>query len=468
MILTLALRSLLAHPIRSAILAAGFGLGVAVMAILLGVGEVVLVQARSPQLMGGGDVLVTGSTGQVTAARALLGGPLRSAPVTEQVRIAAPWSRTTLYLSPLDPNSGWRSSNVVAVRARGGIPSLERALGDAETGNQPAWMDTTSDLAWASPDPADVLRAIDRFHPVPDVPARAASWAEWLYFNGRAGAARFYLTFLVGPFHQAGGRHASVRLQLDRGGRVESFQATSVIDDASAARAPDLTIERCAVRLDGLRYTLHLDLTDPTGRRVTGDLTLEASPGRFVAPIEIHGASGWRSGYVLPVLSGPLAGSLMVAGERVDFSGGTGYHDHNWGFWERVTWQWGQVQHENLSIVYGRVYPPPDAADPSRMPGILGVMAPDGPIGYATSVAIEEENDAAGKPVKILVRGRSSSLDLTMTFDVESAVVTRMGVEPATAMDFLQLRGAYSVSGRAGDSALAFSAPGSAETFRGR
>jgi hypothetical protein len=42
MILTLALRSLFAHPVRSAVLAAGFGLGVAVMAILLGVGQVVL------------------------------------------------------------------------------------------------------------------------------------------------------------------------------------------------------------------------------------------------------------------------------------------------------------------------------------------------------------------------------------------------------------------------------------------
>ena len=38
MILTLALRSLLARPIRSAVLAGGFGLGVAVMAALLGIG----------------------------------------------------------------------------------------------------------------------------------------------------------------------------------------------------------------------------------------------------------------------------------------------------------------------------------------------------------------------------------------------------------------------------------------------
>src|SRR5688500_3834886 len=117
MILTLAIRSLLAHPIRSAVLAAGFGVGVSVMAILLGVAEVVLEQARSPELSGGGDVLVTGVTGSVTAARALFGGALQSSTLAPRVVAAAPWRRTTLYL--LTPR-GTR-----ALRARGGIPSRE-------------------------------------------------------------------------------------------------------------------------------------------------------------------------------------------------------------------------------------------------------------------------------------------------------------------------------------------------------
>ena len=58
MIGRLAVRSLTAHPVRSAVLAAGFGVGVAVMAILLGVAEIVLSQARSSELVGGGDVVI--------------------------------------------------------------------------------------------------------------------------------------------------------------------------------------------------------------------------------------------------------------------------------------------------------------------------------------------------------------------------------------------------------------------------
>ena len=514
MILTLAFRSLLAHPVRTAFLAGGFGLGVAVMAILLGVGEVVLVQAQSPQLVGGGDVLVTGSQGQITAARVLLAGTLRSAPLAGQVRVAAPWSRAMIYLWP---QSGSKSDpprgTVFRVRARGGIPSLERALDDSETADQPGWVDTAADRAWAAPDPGDVLRTVDRFHPIPDAPSYADSWAEWLYFNGRAAGARFYLTFLVGPRDPSGKRSAGVRLQLDRDRGVESFHATTLLEDAAVARAPDLTIGASSVRLDGLRYRIHLDLTRSVSekglhapsrpaapaqfprllraapvaarrlgvrqallgrtpserdkRRLVGDLEIEAAPGRLVAPFEIHGAGGWRTGYVVPVISGTLDGSLRAGDDHVDFSKGTAYHDHNWGFWRNVTWQWGQVQHDGLSLVYGRVFPPRDAADPDRMPGVLAVVGPSGPIGYTTNLTIEETNDRAGKPVSIAVTGRSSSLEVTMRLDIESAVSNPMRSGPLGAgMTFMQLRGTYQVSGRAGEHHLGFRAQGSAETFR--
>ena len=74
-------------------------------------------------------------------------------------------------------------------------------------------------------------------------------------------------------------------------------------------------------------------------------------------------------------------------GAAAALDGGVGYHDHNWGFWEGVSWRWGQVQHGDLSIVYGRVHPPADVADPERIPGFLAAIGPDGPIGYASNRA---------------------------------------------------------------------------------
>jgi hypothetical protein len=321
-IVKLAMRSLFAHPVRSAVLAAGFGTGVAVMAILLGVAQVVLEQARSPVLIGGGDVVITGAATGITAAGVLLSSTLRTPPLAGRARAASPSSRTTLYLV--------RDAGATSVRARGGIPSLERALGDPEVSGVTAWVDAPADAAWTAPDPADVLRTIDRFRPVPDVPARAASWAEWLYFNGRSPAARFYLTFLVGPARPDGTRGAGVRLQLERGGRVESFDAAAALDEAAVAAAPELTIGANRVRLQGRgrtpggRRSLH---RERSGRDDASDrdpwrwrVALGLRRARDVRQAGGDDSGGWRTCQPgrrrrLPRSQlGVLAGSVMAVG----------------------------------------------------------------------------------------------------------------------------------------------------------
>jgi hypothetical protein len=408
--------------------------------------------------VGGGDVLIR--LAPQVPARLVLSGALQSDALRPRIRLASP-----AHTSPLFLLHEGRSTRVAA---RGGIPSLERALGDEETAGIDAWRDTAEDVAWTDATPERVLRQIDRFHPVPDAPAWAESWAEWLYFNGRSSTARFYLTFLVGPVLEDGRRSAGVRLQLDRGRGVETFTATQPITEEAAMQAPDLTIGASSVRLDGLLYRIHLDLPGEGGARVRGDLTIQASPGRLVPPLEITGARGWRSGYVVPVMSGALAGTLDVDGTRVAFDEGTGYHDHNWGFWQGVSWQWGQVQQGDLAILYGRVFPPIEAADPDRIPGFVGALGPDGPIAYATDVTVTETNAASGAPEAISVVARGPDLEIDLRFDVESAVTTRMTGAMTSGLDFLQLRGQYTVRGRAGGQRLDFTAPGSAETFRGR
>jgi hypothetical protein len=475
MISRLALRSLTAHPVRSAVLSIGFGAGVAVMAILLGVAQIVLQQAQSPDLVGGGDVVVR--VGRQIPASLLLAGTLQADGLRQRIVTMAPTQTADLYLS----NGGKR----IRVAGRGGVPSLERALGDRETSAIDAWRDTEADRAWTHTDPAAALREIDRFHPIADAPAWADSWAEWLYFNGRSADARFYLTFLVGPRTPDGRRAAGVRLQLQRGERTDNFDSSALLTDEEVARAPDLTIGTSQVRLDGRRYRIHLDLKGTSGL-VTGDITLEGAPGRLVPPIEMLGAKGWRTGYVVPVMSGTLSGSLTVtpvarrgggasgprqpqaAARETIALDGTGYHDHNWGFWKGVSWQWGQAQHEGLSVVYGRVFPPAEAADRERLPGFVGVLGPDGPLGFATNVRIDETNTPDGGPTRITVRALGTGIDLTLRFDVISAVTTKMAQGPlANDVNFLQLQGRYTVSGRAAGRAVDFSAPGAAETFRG-
>jgi hypothetical protein len=309
---------------------------------------------------------------------------------------------------------------------------------------------------------------------VPELPGRSASWAEWLYFRGQSGEVQFYLTFLVGPKQPDGTRTAGVRLQLDRAGRLTSYAESAAISDADLlASAPDITIGRNRVRLEGMRYRLTLDLPERAAAapragapRVVAEMTVEGRPGRSLAPIVIRGAGGWLSGYVVPVTSGTLGGSLTVGGADLQLAG-TAYHDHNWGFWEGVSWRWGQVQHEGRSYVYGRVYPPPDAADPARVPGFMVALGPDGPAGSTTNVTITETDDPeSGHPTRIEVTGRGNGIDLKMDLAVENAIVTKGGAL-AIGPDFLQLRVRYHVTGRVGGEDLDFTAPGAAETFRG-
>src|SRR5262245_3422795 len=98
MVVRLAIRSLMSRPVRRAGLAGGVGFGVAVMAALLGIGDGVLDQARAPELVGGGDVIVGGASGRVTSAKFVLSGVLGTGPLATRAVAAAPTVRANLYL----------------------------------------------------------------------------------------------------------------------------------------------------------------------------------------------------------------------------------------------------------------------------------------------------------------------------------------------------------------------------------
>src|ERR671926_928809 len=58
MLSVLAFRSLLDRPLRSLFLLFGYGIGVAVMIVLLSIGEALIAQARDEKLVGGGEITV--------------------------------------------------------------------------------------------------------------------------------------------------------------------------------------------------------------------------------------------------------------------------------------------------------------------------------------------------------------------------------------------------------------------------
>ena len=169
------------------------------------------------------------------------------------------------------------------------------------------------------------------------------------------------------------------------------------------------------------------------------------------------------TGYTVPVLSGTMRGTLRVGGESLTLDA-AGYHDHNWGFWEGVSWQWGQVAHEEISVVYGRVFPPGDVADPARVPGFLTVLGPDGPLGFSTNVTID---DASTDRIQVRATGRE--LDLELDLAADETVRTPMSLTALAGgqtLNFFQLGGTFRVRGTVSGRQVEFTARGSAETFK--
>ena len=256
-------------------------------------------------------------------------------------------------------------------------------------------------------------------------------------------------------------RIAGVRLQLDRAGQRSSYSQRQEVNEADIlSSAPNLTIgsNRVQARRDAVSNHAR-----SSGRKsdvaVTGDIVIEASPGRALAAADDSGRRRLGIGLRRPRHVGPAQRHAHGRrSARLIFDDGAGYHDHNWGFWKDVSWRWGQVHHGDLSLVYGRIRPPADAADAERIPGFLAAIGPDGPVGYATNVSIEETNDpATGNPRSIKVTGRSSSLDVAMELTVDNAIVTKRGGGLFDGeLDFLQLRASYRVRGRAGDRSIDF------------
>ena len=239
-------------------------------------------------------------------ARLVLSGTLQADALRDRVRVAAPSNTARLYLV--------RDRRVSQVRARGGIPSLERALGDREVSAMDAWHDTpgtspgrsTHRSTCCAPSTA-FTRSPTRRRGPPRGPSGCTSTAAP---KTRASTSRSS----SGPRIEDGRRSAGVRLQLERRGQVENFDGKrrDLRGRGAACAGPDHRRQPCAARRPALPHSprpARAWRPRPDRRPVAPGVA-----GQLVPPIEIMGARGWRTGYVVPVMSGPLDGELNVGG----------------------------------------------------------------------------------------------------------------------------------------------------------
>jgi hypothetical protein len=478
---TLAFRHLLVRKLRSGFLLLGFSLGVGVMIVLLSVGEAMLDQSRDVSLVGGGEVTVLPQGIDVEAMRTGGAGGMffgidRARFLTRQVLGGPRQDRLVQAVSPVIEGKliYLRHRNrTIAVRAGAEIPSRARAVGSGLQILSGRWNDLPADSAYIAPTAQQLYDELDRFHlpPLPD-----SSWGEWHYFNlVTAEDEWWYVTYLVGgqvPTGKWGGQLLITRRRPGGGYERFSLQVPSSEIELDTAGA-NLTIGGNSVRQrDGI-YQLKARVPGRAGE-VRVDVTLAPTPNRYFPPVELRDEE-FLSGYVVPGLDARASGEICVRGHCNRFIGAPAYHDHNWGVWRDVTWEWGSGRGTRLNLLYGGVY----GSAPERTIERSGVSSPFfltlvDSLGVKQVLRFNRIRYQGARPVSGS-RGITAPARFTLVGTREADTV-RLDVQVGDVLPtemratefrrvFLQMRGRFALAGRVAGEIVADSGTGFFETY---
>lgn len=497
MITLLALRNFALRPWRSLLLLLGYSLGVAVMIVLLSIGEALLTQAREERLVGGGQVTVlpegidvelmkTGGLGgmffSIDHARFIYRQLLAAPRLARWVTAAAPQiDGKLLYLRTADGHER-------AVRADGEIPSLTDAVGAAPTVASGNWRDDENDRRWRAPTLLELRDDIDHFH-LPVGRARDdTTWGEWHYFNILSADHRrwTYISLIVGGRVPEGPWGGQVLVTMHEQGRPARRFVTMVPASAvrfSTTRA-DLTMGTSSVHVlpDG-RYAVRAQAREEGGNdRVDVELTVTPAAGAYFPGVTLSDTDV-LSGYVVPALRADASGRICVSARCEQLANVQGYHDHNWGVWRGVSWEWGAARAGSYSILFGRVQPPDSVAASQPLfvyvvdsLGFLAVFRP-------REIRYDDSGTAvsSGSTVRVPKRGELFAArgddTLRVVLEVEDATATdtrRPLVERGDFMNarriarpyFIQMKGRARLEGRIQGQIIRGDGAGFFETYR--
>ncbi len=462
----LAWRMLQTRPRRTVILLLGYGLGVAVMVALLAVGDALLLQAQDKDVVSGGDVVVLpeGIDPEVVKVGGVTGMFL-SIPnaryFVRQVLLGPRFAEAIVAGSPeiVDKLVYIRTPRgVQAGLARADVPTLAKRTRSALAIDNPAWTDTPEDRAWITPNLAEMLEENDRFH-LPVQGAAGVSWAEWWYFNFTATDGLYgYLTFGVDRDRRAIVR-VVVRLPSGRLVRWSEMRPASELPlEGASFRAGSQSV----VLRDGTYY-IHVSHGD-----FLGEFRVSPIPGLDFPPVERQ-AGTFQSGYVVPALRALVTGYVHAGAERAAIEG-AGYHDHNWGLWQSVTWEWGTASNSTFALLAGLIHHPLVVGQDFFVslyaanrdhPGVLATLHASLPVFDKWSDAPPKAGLHVRVPGRLRYRATNEAGD---QLDVEM-IVDEVIATPSAGVAFLQLRGRYRLTGRTGHRAINVEMPGFAETF---
>jgi hypothetical protein len=110
-------------------------------------------------------------------------------------------------------------------------------------------------------------------------------------------------------------------------------------------------------------YEVRASAPEENGGKGRMSVALRVRPDPYAYfPGVSMGSGGFVSGYTVPALRASAMGTMCVDGKCEQLIDAQSYHDHNWGVWRGVTWDWGAARAGEFTFLYGRVYPGDSAA----------------------------------------------------------------------------------------------------------
>ena len=487
MISLLAFRNIIYRPWRSALLFFGYGIGVAVMIALLSVGEALLTQARDEKLVGGGSITVlpqgldvevmkTGGIGglffSIEQARFIYLQLLGSPRLASSIDAVAPQIDGRLvYLRTL-------AGNEYTAKASGEIPSRTRLVKGPPALKSGTWMDDPGDRRWIAPTLRELRHDIDHFHLPPDSIADRDTWAEWHYFNvvSPDGKRWAFISFIVAGdvTRDKWGGSVTITLRDEEQGSRKFETRVSRNDVSFSTSSADLALGKSSVTvMPNGDYRVTARAAGSEGP-VAIDLVVHPAP-RAYFPGASLGTDGFVSGYAVPALRADASGSICVASTCERYANAQSYHDHNWGVWRGVTWDWGASRAGPFTILYGRVIAPDAKREQPLFVyvvdslGFRAVMRP-------STISYEDGRTAAVNGRDLRVPSRAVFADvrgsdtLRVELNIEDAIATDMrqsAAQPSFGGPyFIQMKGTATISGRLGGSSVNGTGTGFFETYR--
>jgi hypothetical protein len=476
-IFILALRHLLVRKLRSLFLLVGFSLGVGVMIVLLSVGQAMLEQSRDASLVGGGEVTVLPQGIGVEAMRTggLAGMFFGIDRARFLVRQAVGGERHQALVRTVSPAIEGKllylrhGGQTIAVRAGAEIPSRSRSVGSGLDIRSGHWEDSKADSSYMAPTRQQLYDELDRFH----LPAtRDSSWGEWHYFNLVVSPDDWwYVTYLIGGKDLAGQLLITHRRPNGRYQRFVSLVPEGrVTFDTSHA---DVKLGNSSVRQRAGIYRLQGTANGRSGT-VSLELEIVPAPNRYFPPVGLASES-FQSGYVVPGIVATGSGRICVEHRCSRFADIPAYHDHNWGIWRDVTWEWGAARGRRVSLLYGGVHEPGYSGEQGSVDGAtpffltlvdsLGIkqVLRFGRIGYQ---GLRPAAGAAGasSPEGFTLLANRGPDTLHLNVRVLDALATSMRTTGFRRL-FLQMRGRFHLTGKVLGQVVADSGTGFFETY---